>query len=207
MKNLNQHDAAQFLVNGILSQPFLDKQFIEEKLAIDYNNKLIKGIKTNKIKGLIDWIHHNIKYCNDKNFIINNQFKRTAKEIWDSGMATGCTDYALVFCTFARQLGIPTTLLHTAEYNWIKRLQTGEDYQMHYGHTFCECYFAGEWVLVDPTCKKITSPYNAERLELDYTIANSSIFIPYFRGMDLEKSQTLKQHNADMEEECRLLDI
>lgn len=207
MQNLTEEDVAKYLMSGDLTQPFLDENFIEKKLSIDYKSKQKQKIVLNKIECLFNWIHHNLKYCNDREFVINNQFGREAKEIWESGLSTGCTDYALVFCTLARQLNIPTTILHTAEYNWVKRLQNHEDCQMHYGHTFCECFFEGKWILVDPTCNKIEYSYNPKKIILNYQVGKHSVFIPYFRGADLKYKQTVKQHNQSMDEECILIDL
>ena len=117
---------------------------------------------------------------------------RTAQEIWESKKASGCTDYAILYATFARTLGVPTTLLHTAEYDWLQKLKNGEDSTMHFGHSFCECYFGDKWVLVDPTCKHIERNYNPKKLELSYKVGGKSVFIPYFRGLDLGENKMLK---------------
>ncbi|MBQ8908853.1 MAG: transglutaminase domain-containing protein [Clostridia bacterium] len=207
MTSLDLTDCKTYLKNGSLSQPFLADEIIQEKIEINFINQLKTGHFVTEIEGLIDWLHHMVKHTNDRDFIKENQFQRSAQEIWASKVATGCTDYALLFATCARQLGIPTTLLHTAEFNWIERLKAGEDSKLHYGHSFCECFYNGKWILVDPTCRKIMYQDYPKKLELDYNINGNSVFIPYFRGLDLGKKQSIQQHNEIMDKECIDLNI
>ena len=200
MKNLEISDAKEYLNFGNLTQPFLEKSYIEEMVMRDYN--ACKRDDNTIFKSLAKWIHHRLRYaktCKEKNC----KFSRTAKEIWESGFTTGCTDMGLVFATMARQLGYPTTILHTAEENWIKRLQAGEDYAMHYGHTFCEVFFNERWILVDPTASKVVYDYNPNKIHLPYDLGGNSVFVPYKRCIDFEKPQTIKEHNKLMDEFCR----
>lgn len=204
MEELNKSTDVEFYLNsGVLTQPFLDEEYVYEKVMKDYNAKLEKNGQASKIESLQYWIKKNVKYSDDKKFRDKWKFGRTAKEIWESKLATGCTDYAILFATFARQIGIPTTLLHTAEYNWLLRLKNNEDFNIHYGHSFCECYIDGKWILVDPTCCTTQSEYNADKLILDYKVGDSNLYIPYFRGLDLGTKQSTKEHNDLMDKECR----
>ena len=107
-----------------------------------------------------------------------------------------------MFATLARQLNIPTTLLHTAQYEWFKEFKAGNKTKLHSGHTFCECFIDNKWVLVDPTCRQITTEYNVSKLELNYKVGNSSVFIPYKRDLDLKIKQTISQHNRTMDKYC-----
>ena len=207
MKTLTNEDCKYYLTSGPLSQPFIEDSIVKEKIMIDYNSKLQQGKQTSHIESLYNWLHRIVKHANDNKFIKENHFQRTAKEIWDSKLSTGCTDYALLFCTFARQIGIPSTLLHTAEYNWLERLKSDQDSKKHYGHSFCECFYNGKWILVDPTCKEIIYNYSSTKIELDYSVGGNNIFIPYYRGRDLHEKQTEKQHNNLMDEECLKLRI
>ena len=43
--------------------------------------------------------------------------------------------------------------------------------------------------------------------QLDYNVAGKNVFIPYFRGLDLEKKQTVKEHNDEMNRDCLKLKI
>ena len=207
MEKLNKpNDIEKYLSFGNLTKPFLEKEYILEKIEMDYNAKIKQGRNVTLLDCLIAWIKHNIKTeREDKEFIRANKFQRTAKEIWESGRATGCTDYATIFCTLARQLGYSCALLHTAEHNWLQKLKNGERLDYHTGHSFCECYYNNHWVLVDPTCNEITENYNPQKLELNYLVGDSSTFVPYFRGLDLCQKQTLRQHNDTMDEMCKNL--
>lgn len=202
MKNLCIRDCNEYLRNGSLTEPFLETEYVLMKIMTDYNKKIQTDKSYTKLDALFNWIHHcmNIKPSQDlKNKV---KFQRTAKEIWESGFASGCTDWAMLFSTFARQIGIPTTLLHTAEYNWVKNLQNNINQPIHIGHSFCECFYEDKWILVDPTFRKIEYEYNCNKLKLSYKVSNSDIYIPYFRGLDLGRKQSMQEHNHEMDEEC-----
>lgn len=198
-------DTEFFLSAGELTQPFVGSQFIYDKVMLDFNAKTKEGIRITKLDSLMSFIHKYVKSSEDKEFIAANKFQRTAKEIFESGVSTGCTDYAVVFCTFARQLGLPTSLLHAAEYGWIKSLKAGQP-QKHFGHSFCECYYGGRWLLIDPTNRKIIVDYNPNFLQLAYYVGTSCQFVSYMRCLDLKK-QDIKEHNKIMEKLCLNLEI
>lgn len=205
MKFLKSLDANKYLFGGNLTQPFLDDDFVLNKVMSDYEAKIKTNPNTTKLHSLMAWIHHNVKSAKgDRDFINRNKFQRTSQEIWQSKIITGCTDYAMLFATFARQIGIATTFLHTAEKNWLERLKNGDKSEIYYGHSFCECFYENKWVLVDPTYNKIQYNYNPKLLELNYKVGEYSVFVPYFRGLDLGEKQTLKQHNDKMDELCKL---
>lgn len=206
MERLTVEEKEIYLKNGSLTKSFLSDEYVVSKVMCDYNAKTSKGVKITVIESLYNWIATHVKIGN-KEFNNKFKFRRTAVEIWDSKTATGCTDYATLFATFARQIGIPTTILHTAEENWIKRLQQNQDYNLHYGHSFCECFYNGKWILVDPTCRKIEWEYNPERLQLSYKVGGNSTFIPYKRCLDLGKRQTISQHNKIMDESCKGINL
>ncbi len=207
MQKLTRADAKTFLQAGELTKPFLDKDYVLDKVMCDYNRKISLGESVTKIDSLMSWINHCVTTASDSNFLQKHKFNRTAEEIWESKVVTGCTDRAMLFCTFARQIEIPTTLLHTVKYNYLKDFLSGKDVQIHKGHTFCECFYDGKWILVDPTCRKIVYDYNPDRLVLPYNNLNSNVFVPYFRGLDLTRKMTLKQHNKQEEEACKKLQI
>ena len=198
----NTTDVNKYLQAGKLTQPFLDTDYVMDRVMRDYNARLTQTHNANMLESLYLWIDHNVEYCKDKDFCAKYKFQRTAKEIWESKKMTGCTDYCLLFATFARQIGIPTTFLHTAEKNWVKRLKDNEDYKVHYGHSFCECFYNNRWVLVDPTAKRIQTNYSLTPIILDYKVAQNNEFIPYVRDLDLNKKQSVKEHNEIMENSC-----
>lgn len=206
MEKLKIKDIEKYMESGFLTKPFLDNEFIKRKVDLDFNAKIINNANYTKIESLYHWINHIIKFSKDDTFVSNNKFQRTAQEIWESGFAVGCSDYAILFATFARQIGWATTILATAELNWIKDLHEGKN-SRHSGHYFCECYYDGKWVLVDPTCKKIENNYRLDKLNLSYTIHNSNIYYPYLRCLDLGKKQTIKEHNIEMDKICKKIKL
>lgn len=204
MQNLNStEDVKIYLSNGKLSQPFLEKEQLERKILQDINAKQSRGVNISMLEGILNWCHHNVKFSKDEEFRKYNKFKRTAKEVWESGQSTGCNDFALIFATFARQLGISTTILHTAEENWLKSFHAGEDFSIYSGHAFCECFYEGKWVLVDPTKRKIMEGYNSEKIELDYSLGGGNVFIPFDRAIDLGKSKSMREFTQEMEKQCK----
>ena len=205
MERLNIEDCKRFIKGDEMTKPFLDNDFVLEKVMKDFNHKAAMGEKASKISSLMGWIKANVKYAEDESFRAENKFARNSQEIWESKLATGCTDYALLFATFARQIGIPTTLLHTAERGWVERLKTGADYNIHKGHTFCECFYENEWILVDPTFRKVEKNYNPKMLELSYIVGDSNVYVPYLRTTDFDTEQNVLKFNKKMEELCKNL--
>lgn len=203
MEKLNHTtDLNKYLQFGNLTQPFLEDDFVLSKVLADYNAKLELNQNANKLESLYLWIDHNLKYSKDSEFRKKHKFQRTAKEIWESGLTTGCTDYCLVFSTLARQIGIPSTFLHTAEKNWVNKLKNKQDFNVHYGHSFCECFYEDRWILVDPTCKEIQEEYDPNLIKLNYSVGGNFEFLPYFRDLDLKEKQTMSQQHKIMDESC-----
>ena len=206
METLNVKDIEKYLESGFLTKTFLDDKLIKRNVDLDFNAKIINNSSYTKIESLFHWINHIIKFSKDGVFVINNKFQRTAQEIWESGFAVGCSDYAILFATFARQLGWSTTILATAEINWLKDLHGGKN-SRHSGHYFCECFYDKKWVLVDPTCKKIQKEYSLDIINLSYDIHSSKQFVPYLRCLDLGKKQTIKEHNIEMDKICKKINL
>lgn len=203
MKKLEKCDVEEYLKFGNLSQPFLEKNYVEEMVMRDFNSK--NHAENTIFESLIRWIKFKLRMAEGKEK--NCKFSRTAKEIWESGFYTGCTDLALVFSCFARQLGYPTTILHTAEMNWLKRLQGGQDAKMHFGHSFCEVFYNDKWILVDPTRNKVLFDYSEDKIHLPYSLGGNSVFVPYKRCIDFDKPQTVYEHNQIMDNLCKDLEI
>ncbi len=191
---LTEKDVKIYMQSGALTKPFLSDEIVKNKVLYDK----ITYPQANDIESLMRWIHAHVKSSNDRELANNLKFQRTAKEIWESGISTGCTDWATLFVTFARQLGISSTLLHTAEKSFVKDVQTGKIINVCKGHSFCECYFMGKWILVDPTFKRIEYEYDCNNIHLNYLVGKSYDYISYYRGLDLGKKQTIKDHNDEM---------
>ncbi|MBQ3047415.1 MAG: transglutaminase domain-containing protein [Clostridia bacterium] len=195
-------DIEKFLQFGNLTQPFLEAEYVLDKVICDYNAKMKLNGQANKLESLFLWIDKNVEFSKNKELIDKYKFQRTAKEIWESGFATGCTDYCVLFATFARQIGISTTFLHTAEKGWIERLKKNKDYKTHYGHAFCECFYNDKWILVDPTSKRYQIDYNTNLIKLNYTVGGNTEFVPYLRDLDLRVKHSVNEYLKKMEEYC-----
>ncbi len=196
---LTLENKEQYLDNSGSMEQFLDLNYLKEKIYFDYNIKIKDNPNYTILHSLFFWINKNLSYAKDENFRAKNKFMRSAKEIWESGLATGCTDYAIVFATLARQLQIPTTLLHTMSENFINNIKN--ENKKYTGHAFCECFVNGEWILIDPANGKYIGVYNKKRIILQYKINNESVFIPCDRNVGFGK-QTIKEFNHKMEELC-----
>ena len=191
----NTIDVKKYLENGNLTEPFMDIKFLKQELEKVSTHRKEQNLDGDIEWCLMDFIHQNLKFCKDKDFVDRNQFSRTVQEIFESKLATGCTDYAYVYASLARQLGIPTTILQTSQKEWTNKLINNiGNSKMHYGHTFCECFLNGKWVLVDPSNRKIDwqyEKYASFKIQLEWKIGDSRTFLPYFRGLDLGTKMSL----------------
>lgn len=112
-----------------------------EKVAASFNSKRLELIFE-----ILQWVQKNIKHADSVEF--KNDFfrKRTASEIVKSKIATGCTDYALVFIALARAKKIPTLYVEAIRRKW---LDIGDEQYIE-GHVFAECFIGGRWYIIDP---------------------------------------------------------
>ena len=95
-----------------------------------------------------------------------------------------------------------STFLHTAEKNWLSKFKNNENFNSHYGHGFCECFYYDEWILVDPTCKKYQINYDLNPIQLDYNVGDNNEFVPYLRALDLNVKQSIKDYHKTMDKLC-----
>jgi transglutaminase-like putative cysteine protease len=86
-------------------------------------------------------------------------FESTANGILATGVATGCTDYAVAFATLARAKGIPAVIVDSAQVEWIQR---GARLNQVSGHFFVEVQLGNEWFLVDSTSGEMYIFYDRE---------------------------------------------
>ena len=187
MEKLNKTtDLKRFLESGKLTQEFFNVEKLKKELEKISKKREEQNLDSDIEQCLLEFVHQNLTLCEDKDFVINNQFFRSAQEIFESKFATGCTDFAYVFASLARQMGIPTTILQTAQKEWANKLINNiGNTKRHYGHTFCECFLNNKWVLVDPTKSLIDWQYEdflTFKLELEWRVGESRTFLPYFRG-------------------------
>ena len=121
-----------------------------------------------------------------KEAIRNQKFNRNVQEIYQSGYMTGCTDYAKVYSTLARQMGMPTTFLATTEARSMQQ-DMSQPNGTFVGHAFCEVFdeSTNSWVLVDPTNNKVQQNYDPNNFKLtSHKVYGSYDYIPYYRNSD-----------------------
>ncbi len=211
IKKLNTTtDALVYLTTGCLTEPFIDNDVLHAKVIKDMKAHIKFGERYTVVDSLVNYIHKYIKTSTSKKFNAKNKFNRTAQEIWESGLATGCTDYALLFCTFARQLNLPTTFVSTIGEDYYLQAKYGKSLKMHKGHAFCECCVKvlddsgkakRQWVLVDPTCHKLTANYLKDNIfKINFDVNGNSKFIPFFRGLDLGERTNSNNWNQKMDD-------
>ena len=188
-------DVNKYLKSGTLTAPFLDTDSLKVRLKVIEKSLKKKKQDCDEISCLFQFLHSKLEFENENKTLMQKKFSRSAEEIFESRKMTGCTDCAYVFATLARQIGIPTTILQTSQKEWVNKFINGlEDNEMHYGHTFCECFVDGKWVLVDPTNQKIDWKYESENkvIKTEHKIGDSHTFLPYFRGLNL-KEMSMKE--------------
>lgn len=182
----------EFLKSGTQTEPSPKIKKIAGSIAGN-NNTTIPIIR------IIAWIKQNLNYKN----VGEIKFKRTATEILESGIYTGCSDFALLFEAIARQKGIPTIHVQTAKKKFVEDLQKSKDIEVR-GHHFCECFVNNGWILVDPSRESILQDYDNNDLNLGqyYVFSkstdifetgitnvadNNQIIKSLFSGFDLER--------------------
>lgn len=116
------------------------------------------------IERILAWMFHEFRIGEAP------KFSRSASQIIQSRILSGCADFALVFKALAHQLGIPTILVQAANCEWILDLQGGNPRPVR-GHFFCEVYFDGGWVLVDVARAKLYAGYDSTNLNLPGYVA------------------------------------
>lgn len=150
----------EFLKNG--QQTFADEKIFNVANNIQGDNSSIIAINR-----ILYWMQNNLKYENNNSI----KFTRTASQIMNSGIYTGCSDFALLFESIAREKEIPTIHLQTARKRFVEDMKNGIQTSTK-GHHFCECFIDNKWILVDPLGNKILKNYN----NLDFNLGEYYVF-------------------------------
>ena len=144
----------EFLRNGKQTSP-------NDKISNIANNIQGDNGSIIVINRILYWMKNNLKYENNNSI----KFTRTASQIVDSGIYTGCSDFALLFESIAREKGIPTIHLQTVRKRFVEDLQNDIQTATK-GHHFCECCMNNKWILIDPLGDKILQDYNNKDFNL-----------------------------------------
>ena len=193
--DLSESVAEKYLQDGSMTMQFLNDPALDAKIAKARKDK-------EKVQILYAYIHLKTIHPRfaSKKYKSEHKFQRTASEIWQDRQMTGCTDYALVFCSLARKYGLPTTFLDTLEEGCLKKIKDGKDVQKIYGHAFCECLIDGKWQLLDPTLAITEKNYNSEHIKLSWfhRVAGKRTFIPIARELDTGRKRNVRDHNNEL---------
>lgn len=162
MEFINNERANYYLLINKASKPFFSNDELKEKILMDliYNGK--EETSENMINSLINLIHKYVIPIREEDFNTpKKNFHRTAEEIWKSGVANGCDDYAVLFNTFAKQLklnnlSIPAILKNKLLNNiYLMNLQKNEN-------VFYDFKRFGEWVVSSINENNEVIAYNKE---------------------------------------------
>jgi hypothetical protein len=168
-----------------------------QNIAAGFNDK--KDIST--IQEIYKWIQANLGPGEGE------KFSRTAVDIINSKLATGCTDNGLAFAALSRTKGIPTVFVQTARMDWVKKLVENDPKKNSItGHILVEVLLSdNKWYLVDPTAGKLFYNYDKSNLSLSdgyYVFAksievfdsgvknvmqNNTKMLSVFEGFDISK--------------------
>lgn len=176
-----------------------EKEFIKEGEQTKSNERIRKIAKNiygdnnsvNSIIGIIYWIKE--YFGHSKKDREKLKFNRKAIEILENGY-TGCSDFAILFETTAREKQIPTIHVQTVKKIYVQKLQEGKE-TVTEGHHFCECYIKGKWILVDPINEKILIDYDKN----DFNIGKYYVFS---KSTDIFETgiKGIKENNHKIEE-------
>ncbi len=181
-KNLDYSDPSVFLCCGEQTQPIFNEcsQLNIGKLNCGKDLlKVVELIKNNTVAQI----------CGGSNI----KFKRTARQIWESGCYNGCADFTLMFEAICRALGVPTVHLQMADKKWIYSLSKGKSGNVICHHA-CECYIGGNWTYVDPIQEIVSENYDKNCFNIDdrYVIFSKSTDI-FETGI-----RSLRENNIQM---------
>ncbi len=150
----------EFLKNGEQTLP-------NDKISNIANKIQGDNASTIAINRILYWMKNNLNYENNNSI----KFARTATQIMNSGIYTGCSDFALLFETIAREKGIPTIHLQTVRKRFVQDLQNNIQTPTK-GHHFCECCINNKWILVDPLGNMILEKYD----NMDFNLGQYFVF-------------------------------
>lgn len=89
----------------------------------------------------------------------DQNFSKTADELFARKVLGGCSEYALVQAALARASGIPARLVVTAKVDWMLDFQKN-DLLLPVGHVFIEVFLEDRWFLVDATYGYLYDQYD-----------------------------------------------
>lgn len=110
--------------------------------------KITESLSKNPFEAVLEamrWTSRNNKFDSSPEFKNRAFRKRTAAEIIESGILTGCTDYALVCISLLKAYGLKTKYVEAIETEWLRN--GGNTIK---GHVFVEVKIGDNWQILDP---------------------------------------------------------
>lgn len=173
-------DNNYFLQEGHLtkSTPFI----------IDLANS-ISGHGEQLLQNIFNVVRSNLKASASKIFpqkqflkkLQEEHLRRPAEEIIKSGYHYGCDEYAVVFATLARLIGIPTKYIQCAEIIGYKNHKSTN------GHVFLECFIGESRYLVDSTRGTVVNleqEKDKQKLYVSHDPNHSYLYQDSYSGLD-----------------------
>jgi len=109
-----------------------------------------------KIRGVMEYVWGTFSY---DPWYKTEAFTKTAEELFQGRVLSGCSDYALVEIALFRALGIPCRMVITCNVDWIHMYRM-DGLSLSEGHSFVEVYLDGRWHLVDTTYRWLFNGYD-----------------------------------------------
>lgn len=134
------------------------------EFSSDEINTLKKNLTDGQIvRKIIYWMQQKTERLT--NGSDKRKFKRSSKEILESGERTGCCDSCTLFTSLAREFGIPTMQIITLRKDWGKNTDEGLEPETA-GHYFAAVYLKDNkgkdsWYLIDPD-RNVSAPDKVE---------------------------------------------
>jgi len=147
-------------------------------------SKQFRGRDLDTLKEIMVWLNKNLKF---KAYFAKKR-SRTADEILQSGIVTGCIDVALTFIVLARALKFDITFVECIEKNWLTNKNIKDNIN---GHIFCRVNLGKNIFIINPTEKTISDKeiyFNKNKEYVPIKEGNDSWDIGFINNNDLVKS-------------------
>lgn len=133
-----------------LSQGELTK--LTDKVKKEIENIDSNAIDEEKVINIMRWMNKTTQ--RESNSRDPKKFNKSAEEILEAKLRTGCSDSAVLYSTVARALGIPTMQIQSLDIDWAKKVKNNEEIDGLYGHFYCASYLETmpgkfKWYLID----------------------------------------------------------
>jgi len=146
---------------GLLAEPIFDNpdyylgegELTKKTDFIEYISSKINGeTDGERIRNLIVWINKNIPRKEGQRD--PRKFNKTAEDIINDKIRTGCSDSCILFSTIARAMEIPTIQIITFDKDWGEEVEKGKETNGTRGHFYCGVYIKdingkADWILID----------------------------------------------------------